>query len=91
MLKISELAQTKIKEALDNYKKPVVGIKAVAQVRSPFQISYGLAFVDDNNVNKSDKILEIGEIKIYIEIRSPYSTVRFFLFCKHFLKNFEIK
>jgi Fe/S biogenesis protein NfuA len=67
MLKISELAQTKIKEAIDNYKKPVIGIRAIAQVRSPFQISYGLAFVDEDNINKSDKSLEIGEIKIYIE------------------------
>jgi len=67
MLKVSDLAQTKIKEAIDNYKKPVIGIKAIAQVRSPFQISYGLAFVDENNVSNSDKIIEFGEIKIYID------------------------
>jgi Fe/S biogenesis protein NfuA len=67
MLKVSELAKTKIKEAIENYKKPVIGIKALAQVRSPFQIGYGLAFVDENNINKSDKIIEIADIKIYIE------------------------
>jgi Fe/S biogenesis protein NfuA len=67
MLKISELAQAKLKEAIDNYKKPVIGIKAIAQVRSPFQISYGLAFVDEKNVNESDKSIEIGDIKLYID------------------------
>lgn len=67
MLKFSDIAKTKIKEAIENYKKPVVGIRAIAQVRSPFQISYGLAFVDENNVNKSDEIWEAGEISIYID------------------------
>jgi len=67
MLKISDMAKTKIKEAIDNYKKPVVGIKAIAQVRSPFQISYGLVFVDETNVNKDDKILKVGDIKLYID------------------------
>ena len=67
MLKISELAKTKIKEALENYNKPVVGIRAIAQARSPFQISYGLAFVDDENVKKNDKIEKIGDVNIYIE------------------------
>jgi len=67
MLKISDVAQTKIKEAIDNYKKPVVGIRAIAQVRSPFQISYGLAFVDEDNINKSDKTLENDEFTIYID------------------------
>jgi Fe/S biogenesis protein NfuA len=67
MLKISDIAKTKIKEAIDNYKKPVIGIRAIAQVRSPFQISYGLAFVDEENVNKSDNSHKIGEFTIYIE------------------------
>jgi Fe/S biogenesis protein NfuA len=67
MLKISDMAKTKIKEAINNYKKPVIGIRAIAQTRSPFQVSYGLAFVDENNVNNNDKLLEIGEIKLYID------------------------
>ena len=67
MITISELAGTKIKEAIDNYGKPVLGIRAIAQVRSPFQISYGLAFVDEKNVNESDGIFDIDDIKLYIE------------------------
>jgi len=67
MLKFSDLAKTKIKEAIDNYEKPVIGIRAIAQARSPFQVSYGLAFVDEKNVNKNDKIIQIGEIKVYID------------------------
>jgi len=59
MLKISDIAKTKIKEAIENYKKPVVGIRALAQARSPFQVSYGLAFVDEKNIHENDKILKI--------------------------------
>jgi Fe/S biogenesis protein NfuA len=67
MLKISDLAVTKIKEAIDNYSKPVMGIRAIAQARSPFQISYGLAFVDEENTSENDKVKETGDIKVYID------------------------
>ncbi len=56
MIKISDLAKKKLKEAIDNYSKPVIGIRAIAQARSPFQVSYGLAFVDDKSIDKKDKI-----------------------------------
>ena len=67
MLKINDLAKTKIKEAIENYKKPVVGIRAIAQARSPFQVSYGLAFVDEKNIQKNDKILKIDDVNVYID------------------------
>ena len=67
MLKISDIAKTKIKEAMENYKKPVIGIRAIAQARSPFQVSYNLAFVDEKNVNKNDKVVKIDEVNLYIE------------------------
>ena len=67
MLKISDLAKTKIKEAIENYKKPVVGIRAMAQSRSPFQVSYGLAFVDEKNAKDNDKILKIDDVNVYID------------------------
>jgi Fe/S biogenesis protein NfuA len=67
MLKISDIAKTKIKEAIDNYKKPVIGIRAMAQARSPFQVSYGLAFVDEKNANENDKSLKIDDVNVYID------------------------
>ena len=67
MLNISDLAKTKIKESIDNYSKPVIGIRAIAEAKSPFQISYGLAFIDDENKSESDKIIEMGDIKVYID------------------------
>jgi len=67
MLKMSDLARTKIKEAIENYKKPVTGIRAIAQARSPFQVSYGLAFVDEKNINENDKILKIDDVNVYID------------------------
>ena len=73
MINISELAATKVKEAIDNYGKPVLGIRAIAQARSPFQVSYGLAFVDEKNVKETDEIFDIGDIKLYIEEdQKPY-------------------
>lgn len=67
MIKISDLAQTKIKEAIENYAKPVLGIRVIAQARSPFQVSYGLAFVDKDSAKDNDKVEEIGNIKIYLD------------------------
>ena len=66
MLKISDIAKTKLTEAIENYKKPIIGIRAMAQARSPFQVSYGLAFVDEKNVEESDKNIQIDEINLYI-------------------------
>ena len=67
MLKMSDLARTKIKEVIENYKKPVIGIRAMAQSRSPFQVSYGLVFVDEKNVHENDKILKIDDVNVYID------------------------
>ena len=67
MLKISDNAMVKIKEAIENYKKPVIGIRAMAHVRSPFQVSYGLAFVDEKNVQTNDKNVQIDEVNLYID------------------------
>ena len=67
MLKISDIAKTKIKDAIENYQKPVIGIRAMAQARSPFQVSYGLAFVDEKNVQENDKNVKIDEINLYID------------------------
>ena len=66
MLKITDLAEKKIKEAIDNYEKPLVGIRAIAQARSPFQVSYGLAFVDKENVNDTDEVMKLADVDFYI-------------------------
>jgi Fe/S biogenesis protein NfuA len=67
MLKVTDLAQTKIKEALENYSKPVIGIRAIAQARSPFQISYGLAFVDEESKSENDISLNAGDVIVFME------------------------
>ena len=67
MFKISELAQTKIKEAIKNYNKPVVGIRISAQARSPFQVSYGLAFVEEKGITNRDKIINTDGVDLYID------------------------
>jgi len=67
MIQLSELAVTKVREAMENYGKPLLGIRAIAQAKSPFQVSYGLAFVDEKNVTETDQIFTVDEISLYIE------------------------
>lgn len=67
MIHITDLARTKVKEALENYSKPVVGIKVIADAKSPFQVSYGLAFVDNKNINKTDTVQNVDDVDFYID------------------------
>jgi Fe/S biogenesis protein NfuA len=66
MLKLTEVAQEKIREAISNNKEPVLGIRVLADARSPFQINYGLAFVSDKGVNEDDHISEFEGFNIYV-------------------------
>jgi Fe/S biogenesis protein NfuA len=67
MFKVSETAREKIIEALKNYKEPVLGVRAIAEARSPFQVQYALAFVSKDGVNDTDSIIDFDGFKIYIE------------------------
>jgi len=67
MIKVTERAQEKIKEAIQNYKDPVVGIRATAQARSPFQINYGLAFVSPEGIKENDIAIKFDDFNIYYE------------------------
>jgi Fe/S biogenesis protein NfuA len=66
MLKITEVAQEKIREAIDGNKDPVLGIRVLAEARSPFQVNYGLAFVSEKGVKNNDDIMEFDGFNIYM-------------------------
>ena len=66
MFEITEVAQEKIREAIENNKDSVLGIRVIADARSPFQVNYGLAFVSEKGVEKDDTILEFDGFNIYI-------------------------
>jgi len=66
MLALTDIAKEKIAEAIKNYKEPVLGIRAIAEARSPFQVNYGLAFVSEDGVKDDDTILEFDDFNIYI-------------------------
>ena len=67
MIQVTELAQNKIVEAMDNYKKPVIGIRALAKVTSPFKVDFALAFVPEDGRKDDDEIIEFDKFNIYIE------------------------
>jgi Fe/S biogenesis protein NfuA len=67
MIKITEVAQEKIMEAIDNYKDPVIGIRALANARSPFKVDYALAFVPKDGNNENDEVINFDNFSIYID------------------------
>jgi Fe/S biogenesis protein NfuA len=67
MIQVTELAQSKIVEAIDNYKNPVIGIRALVNVISPFKVDFALAFVPSDGANKDDVIIEFDKFNIYVE------------------------
>ena len=67
MIQVTELAQSKIIEAMDNYKDPVIGIRALANVTSPFKVDFALAFVPRDGAKDDDVIIEFDKFNIYIE------------------------
>ena len=69
MLQVTELAQKKLQEAINENqeKETVIGIRALAQARSPFQVQYGLAFVSSKTVNKTDQVIQLNDLSIYID------------------------
>jgi Fe/S biogenesis protein NfuA len=66
MFEVTDVAQDKIKEAIKSNKDPVVGIRVLADAKSPFQVRYGLAFVSEKGVNNDDTIIEFDGFKVYI-------------------------
>ena len=70
MLQITEVAQKKILEAINNYKEPVLGLRVIADARSPFQVHYGLAFVPEDGVKKQDKIINFSDFDVYYDKES---------------------
>jgi Fe/S biogenesis protein NfuA len=67
MIKITDLAQQKIRDAIQNNSDPVIGIRILAQARSPFQVSYGLAFVTEKGASEKDHVTPFEGFNIYVE------------------------
>jgi Fe/S biogenesis protein NfuA len=67
MIKVTEVAQEKIMEAIDNYKDPVIGIRALANARSPFKVDYALAFVPKGGNKENDEVINFDNFSIYID------------------------
>ncbi len=66
MFEVTGIAEDKIREAIKNNKDNVLGIRVLADAKSPFQVRYGLAFVSEKGVEKEDTVLEFEGFNIYI-------------------------
>ncbi len=67
MIKITDIAQQKIREAIKNNTDSVIGIRMLAQAHSPFQVQYGLAFVTEKGASPKDIVINFEGFNIYIE------------------------
>jgi Fe/S biogenesis protein NfuA len=69
MLQITEQAQQKLLDALNGNteKEKVIGIRVLAEARSPFQVRYGLSFVNSKTARDSDSIIKFNDLNIYID------------------------
>ena len=66
MIKLTELAEKKVQEAIANNSDPVLGIRVLAQARSPFQVQYGLAFVTEKGAGKDDLVIKFDGFNLYV-------------------------
>jgi Fe/S biogenesis protein NfuA len=67
MIKVTDIAQQKIRDAIKNNTDPVIGIRVLAQARSPFQVQYGLAFVTEKGASDKDLVVNFDGFNLYIE------------------------
>ncbi len=67
MINLTDTAQQKIREAIKSNSDPVIGIRIMAQARSPFQVQYGLAFVTEKGAGDNDNVVNFDGFDIYIE------------------------
>ena len=66
MIEISELAQKKIVDILNECEEPVLGIRINATAKSPFQIDYGMEFLPLDGKKEDDTILKFSGFNVYI-------------------------
>jgi Fe/S biogenesis protein NfuA len=69
MLQVTELAQQKLIDAINGNqeKEKPIGIRALAQARSPFQVQYGLSFVSAKTAKENDTVIKLTDLNIYID------------------------
>lgn len=66
MLELTVAAKKKIVEAINSYKQPVFGVRALANARSPFQVHHQLEFVTEENKNSTDISINLKDFDVFI-------------------------
>ncbi|MFQ5824959.1 MAG: iron-sulfur cluster assembly accessory protein [bacterium] len=71
MITITENARKKFLSILEEENRQGQGIRVMAQRGvSPFSIEYGLAFVEPGQEHQADKVIEIEDLKVYVDPQS---------------------
>ena len=70
MLTITDTAQKKIAELIENSEKPVKGLRVGARAVSPLKTDYKLAFISDDGGLESDTILEYEGFNVHVDPES---------------------
>ncbi|RMG68186.1 MAG: iron-sulfur cluster assembly accessory protein [Calditrichaeota bacterium] len=70
MLKITEKAQAKLRELIANSDQPVLGIRVIAEAKSPLKAEYGLSFVQEGEQLPEDTVVSFEGFDVYIDPES---------------------
>ncbi len=66
MIKMSELAQKKVIDAINECEEPVLGIRITADAKSPFQVEYGIQFMPPDGKLPGDDVVKFNRFDVYI-------------------------
>lgn len=67
MLTISERAESKIIELMENNDQPLRGLRVIAEPVSPLKVEYSLAFVQEGEEQPDDEIIQFDSFNVYID------------------------
>ncbi len=70
MLKITDKAQAKLRELIANSDQPVLGIRVIAEAKSPLKAEYGLSFVQEGEQLPEDTVVSCEGFDVYIDPES---------------------
>ena len=67
MLTITDTAQKKIVELMENSEKPVKGLRVGARAVSPLKTDFKLAFISEDGGRDDDTVIEFDGFSVYVD------------------------
>ena len=73
MVTVTEIAQQEIVKMMESQKTPIIGVRVKAEVVSPLQATFRLAFVAEGQEEDDDEVISCEGFNIYVDPESvPY-------------------